>query len=195
MKKIYIKMEEVRDNSFILAKRMVDLGIEPTILYAVVRGGVYVANPISEYYSLIGKKVKYGVVNAHSYKGVNEQGEMVIEGWVPPLKSITKNDKIVIVDDIADSRKTLEALIEELEKKTPLKRRLNKNLKENDIIIVTHDFKIYEGAKDNPKTRPDLFVNKWFVKKGESMWIFYLSHEVVGMNKEEIKKYYPILCK
>lgn len=191
MKKIYIPMEKVRDDSLVLAMRIFEARVKPTILYAVTRGGTYVANPISEYFTLINHPIKYGVVNAHSYKVIGKQEKVQIEGWIPKLESLTKKDKILLVDDIADKRKTLEALIADLEKKTPLRRDLDREIKERGIIIVTHDYKDYEGKPSNPNTEPDFYMDKWVVKKGKNIWLVYLSHEMAGLSIKEIKKHFP----
>lgn len=186
-----IPMEEVRDNSFRLAKALVKENIFPTIIYAVTRGGVYVANPISEYYKYIGQELKYGVVNAYSYKGIEQQSKVVIEGWVPSLDKITEADKVLIVEDVIDSRKSIEAILADIEEKTPLKRDLGLPPSERRILIAVHDFKLRYDIEDMPKTRPDFFAKKWVIgSEEEKVWLNYLSHEMVGLNKGQVRERY-----
>ena len=190
---IDIPMEEVRDNSFRLARTLVKENIFPTIIYAVTRGGVYVANPISEYYNYIGKEPRYGVVNAYSYKGIGQQSKVVIEGWVPSLEDITEKDRVLIVEDVIDSRKSIEAILADIEEKTPLKRDVKLPPSERRILIAVHDFKLRYDIEDMPKTRPDFFAKKWVIgSEEEKVWLNYLSHELVGLTEKQVMERYGI---
>ena len=190
---VNIPMETVRDNSFRLAKVLVDAGIFPTVIYAVARGGSYVANPISEYYKYIGREMKYGVVNAYSYKGINEQSRVVVEGWVPSLDKLSGDDRILIVDDVIDNRKTIDALLKDLERNSVLRRNLREPLRQRKVLIVSHDLKLRYDIEDKPNTRPDFFSNIWFVRnKDEAIWFNYLSHEMVGLTPTQVKENYSL---
>ncbi len=173
----HIPMETVRDNSFTIAQRMVGAGIFPTVIYAVTRGGVYVANPISEYYSYIGRKMKYGVVNAYSYHGIDKRSAVVVEGWVPGLDKLALDDKVLIVEDVVDTRESIKAILLDIESKTKLRRDMMLPVEERSILIAAHDFKIRYDVQDSPKTRPDFYAKRWIVGKDEeNVWIIYLSH-------------------
>lgn len=184
-------MEEVRNNSFKLAKKILESGFKPTILFAITRGGVYVANPISEYFKYVNKHVFYGIVGVSSYDHENKPGEVVVNGWIPQLSSITENDRVILIDDIIDKGKTVEKLIEELEKNTPLKREIGIPISEKQIMVVSHDFKEYLHEETNEKNKPDIFINHWKIDK-EELWIHYDSHELMGLTEDEVKERYGV---
>ena len=67
MGKIFVNPEDVRDDSFELTRKLLETGFIPTIIYASMRGGSNVANPMSEYFKYLGLEVRYGTVIVSSY--------------------------------------------------------------------------------------------------------------------------------
>ncbi|MBI4448291.1 hypothetical protein HY643_04890 [Candidatus Woesearchaeota archaeon] len=197
VKKVFLPMEEVRDGAFKLAEKIMKSSFKPTILYSVMRGGSYIANPISEYFIYHEKmqekdggkveRLKYGViVGAQSYQDVGQRKKVKKVSFLPGTSKLTMKDRVLVVDDIIDEGQTIEAIIKKIEKETPLRLDQKKPLSERQIVIVSHDVKI---GKDGKKIMPDYYINAWNVKD-EAVWIFYTSHEMVGMEKDEIKKNY-----
>ena len=186
MEKIFIKAEDVRNDSFKLTKQLIETGFVPTIIYAPMRGGSNVANPMGEYFKYLGIKVKYGTVIASSYNNVYERNKVVnIEGWAPPLSSIKPNEKIVIAEDMFDTGNTISAIVNRILSKTKVKR--------EQIKIVVRDYKIYTYNQDEPKIKPDFYAVKHIIKSPDKkVWTHYNSHELVGLNKEKIVKHYGL---
>lgn len=184
MKKIFIKAEDVRNDSFKLTKQLIEAGFIPTIIYASMRGGSNVANPMSEYFKYLGIKVRYGTVIVSSYNNVYERNKVVnIEGWAPPLSSIKPNEKIVIAEDMFDTGNTMSAIVNKILIKTKVKR--------DQIQIVVRDYKVYTYNQDETKIKPDFYAVKHIINSPpKKVWTHYNSHELVGLNKEEIIKHY-----
>ncbi|MBI2672787.1 hypothetical protein HYX19_00860 [Candidatus Woesearchaeota archaeon] len=186
--KKFVSSEDIRNNSFKIAGFLLTNEFIPTIIYAVLRGGVYVANPIHEYYLYKGHNVKYGVIRVSSYEGAKKLDEIKIEYIVPELTAIKKEDRILIAEDIIDTRRTITRIIDEIETKTPLRRKPEEALRLKEVVIVANDYKEkeHDDWKIHKKTNPDFYANHW--KKED--WVHYTTHELLGLNSEEIKKIY-----
>ena len=184
MGKIFVKPEDIRNDSFELTRQLLETGFIPTIIYASMRGGSNVANPMSEYFKYIGLKVKYGTVIVSSYiKEWIRNKKVNIEGWAPLLSDIEPDEKIVIAEDMFDTGKTISALVNEILSKTKVKR--------DQIRIVVRDYKVFTYKKQQPKIKPDFYAVKYTINSpNQKVWVHYDSHELVGLNKEEIIKHY-----
>lgn len=77
----------------------------PDIIMPIARGGLVPAGILSQYYP----DAKFYLIQTKSYKDVDKQEESV-RIYIPKSisKDIEKNQKILIVDDIYDTGKTLE---------------------------------------------------------------------------------------
>lgn len=185
MKKTFLTFNEMRNDALKLAHRIQKEGFVPDIIYCAMRGGAYLANVISEYFKLVTpqeKPILFAAVVAHSYQHPQESGEVTIEGWTYPPDCIQPTDKILLVDDIFDSGKTLNRLVEVLQ---------GKGIARQQIKIAVHDYKIYHYHQKQPAILPDFWCRKWEIHSpGQNPWIHYLSHELVGLTSEELEKHY-----
>lgn len=186
MKK-FVSFETVRNDALRLAHKICDEdGFVPDIIYASMRGGAYMANVISEYYKFKRpneKPVIFAAVVASSYNNVNRASELRIDGWTYDPKNIRKGDKIMVVDDIYDSGNTISAIVNEL---------LRNGAERKNIKVVVHDYKqfIY-GTRPVTAQFPDYYCNLITInEEKDDEWIHYLSHELVGLTKEELAIHY-----
>lgn len=157
-------------------------GFVPDIIYASLRGGAYMANIISEYYKVAlknHKPVLYAAVVARSYSDVKQQSAVRVDGWTYSPEYLRPGDKIMLVDDIYDSGRTLNYLVGVL---------LEKGVPRENIKVVVHDYKIYKYREMLPVT-PDYWCRKFEIEDPASNpWINYNSHELVGLTQEEREK-------
>ena len=68
--KEFLNYNTVRDNGFILARKMYDEGYVPDVIYASMRGGAYLANVISEFFKIAykdEKKILYSIIKVVSH--------------------------------------------------------------------------------------------------------------------------------
>jgi len=183
--KEFLPYEQVRNDALKLASRIYHDGFVPDVLYASLRGGAYMANVISEYFKLAlkGKKpVLYAAVVAHSYTDVKQASDAIcIDGWTYSPDNLRQGDKILLVDDIYDSGRTLDFLVKIL---------LRKGIAREDIKVVVHDYKNFTYKETLP-VKPDYWCRKFDINKPEDdLWIHYCSHELVGLSKEELEEHY-----
>jgi len=189
MQKEFISPENLRDSALKLAHKMyVEDGFVPDIIYVSLRGGAYMGNVFSEYYKLVRKKagdrpVFYAAVVARSYENMKMESEVRIDGWTYSPDYLRNGDKILIVDDIFDTGKTVNALVNVM---------LSKGIPRNDIKVAVFDYKIpkYKGTPKLP-IQPDYYCRKHVLDSAEDeTWIHYMNHEFIGLTSSEIDECY-----
>ena len=140
------------------------------------------ANVISEYYKVAlknHKPVLYAAVVARSYTDVSQHSAVRIDGWTYSPDYLRAGDKIMLVDDIFDSGRTLNYLVGIL---------LERGVPRENIKIVVHDYKVYKW-KEQLSIQPDYWCRKFEISNPEeNNWINYNSHELVGLTHEELEE-------
>ena len=92
-------------------------------------------------------------------------------------------DKILLVDDIFDSGRTINSLVETLIN--------SRGMPREDIKVVVHDYKYFTYQEEQLPIQPDYYCRKFVINNpDENRWIHYMSHELVGLSKEELEKNY-----
>ncbi len=187
MQKEFVSPKTIRNNSIKLVHKIyAEDGFIPDIIYASLRGGAYLANIFSEYYKLIKKDsarpVFYAAVVARSYENMQCQSQVMVDGWTYSPDYVRTGDKILFVDDIFDTGKTMNKLGEII---------MNKGIPRKDLKIAVHDYKVPLYKKDPLPLQPDYYCRKHMIKSpDDDIWIHYLSHEFIGLEQDEIDSNY-----
>ncbi len=183
--KNFVEYDEVRNNSLKLAYKIHQTGFIPDVIYVLLRGGAYVGNVISEYFKIIrrnGRPVFYAAVVARSYTDIHKRSQVMIDGWTYKPEYLRNGDKILLVDDIYDSGRTMNHLAEVI---------MNHGIPREDLKIAVHDYKVFPNSEEQMPFSPDYYCRKHEVRTPEEdVWIHYKSHELVGLSKEEFENYY-----
>ncbi|MCL2175813.1 MAG: phosphoribosyltransferase [Treponema sp.] len=185
MNKTFLQFDTERDNALKLARRIYTEGFIPDVIYVSLRGGAYLGNIISEYFKIVHKgsrPVYYAAVVARSYTDIAKADKVVVDGWTYSPDHLRVGDKVLLVDDIFDSGKTINHLAEII---------IEKGIPRHDLKIAVHDYKYFRDKEVQLPFQPDY----WCVKHDlsihdEEKWIHYMSHELVGLTREELEKYY-----
>jgi len=189
MKKEFISPETIRDSALKLCNRMYrEDGFIPDIIYVSLRGGVYMGNVFSEYYKIVrekegGRPVFYAALVARSYSDVRCQSKVRVDGWTYSPEYLRNGDKVLIVDDIFDTGKTVNALVSIV---------MEHGIPRSDIKVAVYDYKVplYKNSDPLP-IQPDYYCRKHVMTdESQETWIHYLCHEFVGLTKEEIDNCY-----
>ena len=169
-KKIFIDANTLLLNSFALARQIYESNFSPNLLIGIWRGGTPPGIAIHEFLTLKGLNMDHTVIKIQSYKGIDHYGEVHIEGLDYILSIIHQKDKILIVDDIFDTGRTLKALIQSIHEKSEDRK--------PRIKIATI---FYKPSKNQTNMVPDYYlkvVNKWVI----------FPHELKDLTKEEIRQ-------
>lgn len=185
MRKEFVPYDLIRNNALKLAYRIYKDGFIPDIIYVSLRGGAYMGNVISEFFKFVraGRKpVFYAAVVARSYTDVSTQGAIKIDGWTYGPDVLRNGDKVLLVDDVYDSGRTVNHLAEVI---------MRQGLSRGDIKIAVHDYKLRLYLPETQPIHPDYWCRKIEVAKPEEeVWIHYMSHELVGLTAEEAAEHY-----
>ncbi|MFP4330464.1 MAG: phosphoribosyltransferase [Alkalispirochaetaceae bacterium] len=185
MGKEFIPSTTVRNNAIKLAKRIHEDGFDPDVIYVSLRGGAYMGNVLSEYFKFIKRNqrpVFYAAVVARSYTDLHERDKVMVDGWTYSPEYLRSGDKILLVDDIFDSGKTINHLVEII---------LQKGIPREDVRIAVHDYKVRGEDQRAQPIQPDYYCRKHVIAGEEDdHWIHYLSHEIVGLTEKELDTEY-----
>ena len=183
--KEFVSSDSIRNNALKMAHRILQDGFIPDVIYVSLRGGAYVANVLSEYFKLARKDVHpvlYAAVVARSYSDIRCHSRVMVDGWTYSPEHLRSGDRILLVDDIFDTGRTINHLVEIL---------LEKGIPRKDIKVAVHDYKYFTDLKEQLPIQPDYWCRKFTQpNRDNDNWLHYLSHELGGLTAEEREKYY-----
>jgi hypoxanthine phosphoribosyltransferase len=174
--KIFITADSLLRDSMTLAMQILRSGFRPTFLVAIWRGGAPIGITVQEVLEYHGVKTDHISIRTSSYTGIDQQEKDVRVHAIDYLVSrLTYEDRLVLIDDVFDSGRSLEAVLRELA------RRCRRNLPGNIRIATVY----YKPERNRSSVKPDLFVrstNEWLV----------FPHEIQGLTRQEILAHKPV---
>jgi hypoxanthine phosphoribosyltransferase len=183
MVKRYQDYYNERDDLFFLAHKIhKEDGFIPDVIYAVMRGGAFVANVISEYYKFqnLSKPIFYAAVCARSYTAIGDgnNAKIQIDGWTYDPSHLRPYDKVMLCDDCFDSGQTINALAKEI---------LNHGVRPQDLKIAVHCYKSGVAAEAQKK-HPNMLLPDYYCIDNDS-WIVFMSHEAYGLDAKDFEPF------
>jgi hypoxanthine phosphoribosyltransferase len=171
MDKVYISAQQLLEESFLLGSKILDSGFRPTMIMAIWRGGTPVGMAVQELLCYFGVDADHIAIRTSSYRGIGQQDAHVrVLGLDYIVDKICHDDRLLIVDDVFDSGKSIAAVMAELGRKT----RANMP---GDVRIAVPWFK-------PARNRTSLVPDYWNHETDE--WLVF-PHEVLGLNDEELR--------
>jgi len=176
MEKLFVSAEELLKDSYELALRIFESGYRPSFIVGVWRGGTPVGIAIQEVLELLGCDADHFAIRTSSYEAMDKQSKTVkVYGLQHLVDTINVDDQLLIIDDIFDSGRSVEAIISKLEEKcrrnTP-----------SDIRIATV---YYKPTRNKTPRVPDFYLHE------TDAWTVF-PHELEGCTTEELKKNKPL---
>jgi hypoxanthine phosphoribosyltransferase len=159
-------------DSFKVASQVFEDGFRPDFIVGIWRGGAPIGIAVQEFFEYKDAPTDHIAVRTSSYYGINQQSkEIKVHGLHYLVENANAGDKLLIVDDVFDSGRSIEALINQIHSLM----RLNAP---KEIRIATPYYK-----PKNNKTQTNL-VPDYYVHESEEWLVF--PHELSGLTKEEI---------
>jgi len=175
MNKVYLTGQGLLEDSFKLAQKVLESGFEPTFIIAVWRGGAPIGIAVQEYLHFHGIHADNIAIRTSSYSGIDNQSrEVEVSGLDYLIKNMQHEDRLLIVDDVFDTGRSVEAIIDELTKKLRL------NTPEDIRIAVPY----YKPTRNQIDREPDFVVHE------TADWLKY-PHSLEGLDAEEIREKRP----
>jgi len=179
MSKVYLTAQSLLEDSFKLAELVLDSGFKPTFIIAVWRGGAPIGIAVQEYLSFHGVDADNIAIRTSSYTGIDKQSrEVKIFGLSYLIDNIQHHDRLLIVDDVFDTGRSVEAIINELKTQARL------NEPQEIRIAVPY----YKPARNQVSFAPDYVVHETLD------WLKY-PHSLEGLSHDEIAKQRPEIYK
>lgn len=174
--KEYLTAQGLLEDSFKLGKQILDSGFQPTFIIAVWRGGAPIGIAVQEYLALHGIDTDNIAIRTSSYAaGIDMQSrEVKVHGLNYLMKNIRHEDRLLIVDDVYDTGRSIEAILIELERRTRL------NMPHDVRVAVPY----YKPTRNQTDRVPDYFVHE------TNAWLKY-PHSLEGLTPKEIEQHRP----
>lgn len=176
IEKVFISADELLRDSMELAMRIVRSGFKPTFLVAIWRGGAPIGIAVQEALEYHGIHADHIAIRTSAYTGIDKQAKTVRVHAVDYLVSrLSFEDELLIIDDVFDSGRSLEAVMDEL------KRRCRRNLPDKIRIATVY----YKPNRNSSSLVPDYYV------RATNSWLIF-PHEIQGLTREEILANKPV---
>ena len=176
MQKVFISADALLRDAMELARQVVISGFRPTFLVAMWRGGAPIGISIQEVLEYHGIPTDHIAIRTSAYTGIDHQSKLVRVHAVDYLVSrLSAEDDLLLVDDVFDSGRSLEAVI------STLKRRCRRNLPDRIRIATVY----YKPARNRSALIPDYFI------RATDQWLVF-PHEIQGLTREEILEHKPV---
>jgi len=175
MDKHFITAESLLRDSFVLARQIFDSGFRPDFIVGVWRGGAPVGIAVQDFLEFKGLSSDHIAIRTSSYTGINQQDKQVrVHGLQYVIDNADSEHRLLIVDDVFDSGRSIRAILEELSIKC------RRNLPETIRIACPW----YKPTKNITSLTPDYYVHE------TDQWLVF-PHELNGLTTEEIQQGKP----
>jgi hypoxanthine phosphoribosyltransferase len=175
MDKIFISAEELLKDSFRLAEQVYLSGFKPDFIIGVWRGGAPVGIAIQEYLDFIGIPTDHIAIRTSSYYGIEKQNKKVrVHGLDYIIDNINSDNEVLLVDDVFDSGRSIQAIFERMRKKT------RRNMPMNMKIACPW----YKPDCNTTNYTPDYYIHE------TDKWLVF-PHELKDLSVEEIMRGKP----
>lgn len=172
MDKTYITAQSLLEDSFRLAAQVYEDGFRPKFVIGIWRGGTPVGIAVQEYFEYKEVETDHIAVRTSSYYGINKQSKTIkVHGLQYLVENANAEDSLLIVDDVFDSGRSIDALINQTQ--ALMRRNYPK-----DVRVATP---WYKPGNNKTKMVPDYYVHE------TSEWLVF-PHELKGLTDEEVKR-------
>ena len=170
MDKIFINAKQLLEDSFRLAHIIYQDGFHPQFIVGIWRGGTPVGIAVQEFFEFKNIETDHISVRTSSYFGINKQAKKIrVHGLHYLIENANADDRLLIVDDVFDSGRSVKALIKAIRKQS----RLNTP---SDIRVACP---WYKPSKNSVDFEPDYYLHE------SEKWLVF-PHELAGLELSEI---------
>ncbi len=170
--KRFISAQELLLDSFRLGAKIIESGFSPNYIIGIWRGGTPVGIAVQELLDYFGIKTDHIAIRTSSYTAIGQQGKEVrVHGLGYLVQNLNAEDSLLIVDDVFDSGLSLQAVIDELTRRT-------RRNTPHEVRIATPWFK---PNNNKTKIKPDFYLHE------TDQWLVF-PHELKDLTIDEISR-------
>ena len=175
--KIYLDAQQLLEDSFRLAALVYRSGFRPSFIVAVWRGGAPMGIAMQELLNYRGIHSDHIAIRTSSYQNIDKQArEVQVYSLNYLVKKISAEDRLLIVDDVFDTGRSIEAIINRLKNLT------RRNMPADVRVAVPY----YKPGRNRTSRAPDYYVHE------TEQWIKF-PHSIEGLTHEEVREHRPEL--
>ncbi|MBO1271853.1 MULTISPECIES: phosphoribosyltransferase [Shewanella] len=174
IEKRYITAQELLEDSFRLAAQVYNSGFRPQFIVGIWRGGAPIGIAVQEYFDFKKVETDHIAVRTSSYYGIGndkQSKEIKVHGLHYIVENAGADDRLLIVDDVFDSGRSVFALKEKLSQMMRL------NLPRDIRIACPY----YKPKNTMVPMKPDYYIHS------SDEWLVF-PHEVSGLTPEELSE-------
>ncbi|WP_277991134.1 phosphoribosyltransferase [Sphingomonas panni] len=169
--KVYLSADRLLEDSFRLANRVFDAGFHPTYIVGIWRGGAPVGIAVQELLEYRGVQSDHIAIRTASYSGIDRQeAEVRVYGLGYLVDMLTRDDRLLLIDDVFDSGRSIRAVLRELSE------RCGADLPAELKVATVY----YKPSRNVTDLAPDFFVHE------TNDWLIF-PHEINGLSEDEIR--------
>lgn len=173
--KLFLDADELLNDSFRLADQVYRSGYEPTFIMALWRGGAPIGLAVQEYFAYREIETDHILVRTSSYHGIDNQSRNVqIYGLNYLVKNLQAEDRVLIVDDVYDTGRTIVSIVQAMQEQLKL------NMPTQVRVAVPY----YKPKRNETDREPEYFLYD------SDEWLVY-PHSVEGLTPDEIQQHKP----
>ena len=174
---LYIGAQQLLEDAFELGARVLESRFRPSFIVAIWRGGAPIGIAVQELLDYFGVESAHIAIRTSSYSGIDGRSQEVrVHGLNYLLKNIDQEDRLLIVDDVFDTGRTIESVIETLREKA------RRNAPQEIRVAVP----FYKPSRNLTDRVPDYYLHE------TEEWIKF-PHSLEGLTAEEIARHRPRL--
>lgn len=176
--KLYLDAQQLLEDSFKLAAKVYRSGFRPSFIVAVWRGGAPMGIAVQELLAYRGIHSDHITVRTSSYHDIDQQASRVqVYSMNYLVRKISAEDRLLIVDDVYDTGKSVQAIIDTLKQKT------RRNVPHDIRVAVPY----YKPTRNQTGQAPDYYLHE------TDQWLKF-PHSLEGLTDEEVRKNRPELA-
>ncbi len=175
--KRYLDAQQLLEDSFRLAAEVYRSGYRPSFIVAVWRGGAPMGIAVQELLAYRGVETDHIAIRTSSYQAIDQQAAHVkVYNLSYLIKKISADDRLLIVDDVYDTGRSIDAIIEALETAT------RRNMPQAVKVAVPY----YKPDRNKTQRVPDFYLYE------TEQWLKF-PHSLEGLTLEEVSRHRPEL--
>ncbi len=178
IEKLYLDAQTLLEDSWRLGALVADSGFKPTFIVAIWRGGAPIGVAVQEMLRARDITADHIAIRTASYHGIDGREDSVqVYSMSYLIKNVQHQDSLLIVDDVFDTGRSIEAVVAHLSRKA----RRNTPA---DIRVAVPYYKPLRNVTDRV---PDYYLHE------TEQWLKF-PHSLEGLTAEEISEHRPELA-
>ncbi len=177
--KLYLNAQTLLEDSWKLGAMVADSGFKPTFILAIWRGGAPIGVAVQEILKARKINADHIAIRTQSYQGIDgRQDSVKVYSMNYLVKNVRHEDSLLIVDDVFDTGRSIEAVIEHLRLKA------RENTPANIRVAVPY----YKPSRNLTDRKPDYYLHE------TDQWLKF-PHSLEGLTADEIVENRPELAR